>query len=115
MSRITVDQLAALDSPVLIDVREPDEYAAGHAPGAVNLPMSQLDARADEVPTDAPVHVICQSGGRSARATEALAARGVDAVDVEGGTSARRPRLTGAASSAALRSIGACPPPRTTS
>ncbi|OUD88003.1 tRNA 2-selenouridine synthase [Clavibacter michiganensis subsp. michiganensis] len=54
MSRITVDQLAALDSPVLIDVREPDEYAAGHAPGAVNLPMSQLDARVDEVPTDAP-------------------------------------------------------------
>ena len=36
----TVDQLAALDAPVLIDVREPDEYAAGHAPGAVNLPMS---------------------------------------------------------------------------
>lgn len=71
MSRITVDQLAALDSPVLIDVREPDEYAAGHAPSAVNLPMSQLDARVDEVPTDAPVHVICQSGGRSARATEA--------------------------------------------
>jgi len=88
MSRITVDQLATLDSPVLIDVREPDEYAAGHAPGAVNLPMSQLDARVDEVPTDAPVHVICQSGGRSARAAEALAARGVDAIDVEGGTSA---------------------------
>ncbi|MGO4784188.1 rhodanese-like domain-containing protein [Cryobacterium sp. W22_MBD10_FK3] len=88
MNQITVDQLAALDSPVLIDVREPDEFAGGHAPGAVNLPMSQLGDRLAEIPTDAPVHIICHSGGRSARVTDALAARGVSAIDVAGGTSA---------------------------
>lgn len=88
MNQITVDQLAALGSPVLIDVREPDEFAGGHAPGAVNLPMSQLGDRLDEVPTDVPVHIICQVGGRSARVTEALAGRGVSAIDVAGGTSA---------------------------
>jgi rhodanese-related sulfurtransferase len=88
MNQITVDQLAALDSPVLIDVREPDEFAGGHAAGAVNVPMSQLGERLDEVPTDVPVHIICHSGGRSARVTEALAGRNVDAIDVAGGTSA---------------------------
>ncbi|WP_316315100.1 rhodanese-like domain-containing protein, partial [Clavibacter michiganensis] len=78
MSRITVDQLAALDSPVLIDVREPAEYAAGHAPCAVNLPMSQLDPRVDEVPPAAPVHVTCQSGARRAPSPDALAPSGRD-------------------------------------
>ena len=88
MNQITVDQLAALNSPVLIDVREPDEFAAGHAAGAVNLPMSELGDRVAEVPTDVPVHIICQSGGRSARVTEALAGQGVSAINIAGGTSA---------------------------
>ena len=88
MNQITVDQLAALDHAVVIDVRETDEYADGHVPGARNVPLSQLQDRLDEVPEGSPVHVICQSGGRSARATAALAAHGIDAVDVEGGTSA---------------------------
>lgn len=88
MNQITVDQLAALDHPVVIDVREADEHAGGHVPGARNLPLSQLEDRLGDVPVGAPVHVICQSGGRSARATAVLTARGVDAVDVEGGTSA---------------------------
>ena len=88
MNQITVDQLAALDHAVVIDVRETDEYAGGHVPGARNVPLSQLQDRLDEVPEGSPVHVICPSGGRSARATAALAAHGIDAVDVEGGTSA---------------------------
>ncbi|MFB2580975.1 rhodanese-like domain-containing protein [Herbiconiux sp. P15] len=88
MKSITVQELAALPSPVVIDVREPDEFASGHAPSAVNIPLSQLAQRLDEVPTAGPVHVICQLGGRSAQATEALASRGVDAVNVTGGTSA---------------------------
>ena len=88
MNQITVDQLAPLDHPVVIDVREADEYAGGHVPGARNLPLSQLEDRLGDVPVGAPVHVICQSGGRSARATAVLTARGVDAVDVAGGTSA---------------------------
>jgi rhodanese-related sulfurtransferase len=48
----------------LVDVREPDEYAAGHIPGAVSLPMSRFDAA--ELPADKPVVLVCQSGRRSA-------------------------------------------------
>ncbi len=90
MEQITVEQLAALEDAHVIDVREPDEYAGGHVPGATNIPMSQLAERFGEIPADVPVHVICQSGGRSARATEALAAAGINAIDVAGGTSAWR-------------------------
>ncbi|MGW5050805.1 rhodanese-like domain-containing protein [Actinokineospora sp. NPDC004072] len=68
----------------LLDVREPDEWAAGHAPGAVHIPMGELAGRLDELP-DAPLHVICRSGGRSARVTAYLNANGWDAVNVEGG------------------------------
>lgn len=88
MNQITVDQLAALEEPTLVDVRESDEYAAGHAPGAMNLPLSELTGRVADVPTDGSVHVICQSGGRSAQATAFLAERGIDAINVEGGTNA---------------------------
>jgi rhodanese-related sulfurtransferase len=88
MNQITVAQLAALDRPTLIDVRESDEFAAGHAPGAINVPLSELNSRVHEVPTDGSVHIICQAGGRSARATEFLTANGVYAIDVAGGTNA---------------------------
>jgi rhodanese-related sulfurtransferase len=88
MNQITVNQLAALDHPTLIDVREFEEFAAGHAPGATNVPLSELDNRLHEVPTNRPVHIICQAGGRSARATEFLTANGVHAIDIAGGTNA---------------------------
>jgi rhodanese-related sulfurtransferase len=88
MNQITVDQLSALDQPALIDVREADEFAAGHAPGAVNVPLSELHARAQEIPADGDVYLICQAGGRSAQATAFLGARGVNAINVTGGTNA---------------------------
>ncbi|WP_420095180.1 rhodanese-like domain-containing protein, partial [Clavibacter michiganensis] len=88
MNNITVHELATSTGATIIDVREADEYADGHARTAINVPLSELDARIDEIPTDRPVHVICQSGGRSARATEALTAQGIEAVNVTGGTSA---------------------------
>lgn len=62
----------------LIDVREVDEYAAGHLPGAINVPLSDLQNRVDEIPKDTPVVLVCRSGGRSARAGEFLAAQGWD-------------------------------------
>src|SRR5947209_1251173 len=52
---------------VLLDVREPEEYAHGHVPGAVNLPQAELAIRLDEVPGDRPIMVICQSGYRGLR------------------------------------------------
>jgi len=85
MQSITVQQLRERTGTPLIDVREPYEFEAGHVPGAVNLPMSTLGAHLDELP-DQPFDVICQVGGRSARVVEALAARGHDATNVEGGT-----------------------------
>ncbi|MDX2376031.1 rhodanese-like domain-containing protein [Microbacterium sp. LRZ72] len=85
MKSITVQQLRERESTPLIDVRETDEFAAGHVPGAVNLPMSRIGDLLDELP-EGSFDVICQAGGRSARVVEALEARGHDATNVEGGT-----------------------------
>jgi rhodanese-related sulfurtransferase len=77
--------------PLLIDVRTPGEFADGHVPGAKNVPLDELDARVAELGgPDREVYVICQSGGRSARASAALAAKGLHPVDVAGGTGAWR-------------------------
>ncbi|KAA9133812.1 rhodanese-like domain-containing protein [Microbacterium caowuchunii] len=85
MKSISVQQLHERDGVPLIDVREPDEFAAGHVPGAVNVPMSSIGGRLDELP-DGAFDVICQAGGRSGRVVEALEARGYDATNVDGGT-----------------------------
>ena len=85
MKSITVAQLAERSGTPLIDVRERDEFAAGHVPGAVNIPMSEIGDRLSELPGEA-FDVICQAGGRSARVVQALEARGYDVTNVEGGT-----------------------------
>lgn len=72
----------------LLDVREDDEWDAGHAPQAVHIPLGQLPARVDELaqfPEDRPIHVVCRTGGRSARAAAWLSDNGWDAVNVAGG------------------------------
>lgn len=76
---------------VLLDVREDDEWTAGHAPKAVHVPMGQVSQRLDEIAAavpDRPVHVVCRSGARSARVTAYLSELGLDAVNVEGGMQA---------------------------
>jgi rhodanese-related sulfurtransferase len=70
---------------VLLDVRENDEWAAGHAPSARHIPMSELQGRLGELGKDDDVFVVCRSGGRSARVTAFLNANGWDAVNVDGG------------------------------
>lgn len=85
MKSITVEQRRTRADVPLIDVREPDEYAAGRVPGAVNLPMSRIGDLLHELP-EGEFDVICAVGGRSGRVVEALEARGFDAVNVEGGT-----------------------------
>lgn len=86
MRTISPTDLAALGADALIiDVREPDEFTDARVTGAVNIPLGTLSERLDEVPRDRTVHVMCLSGGRSARATAYLASEGVAAVDVEGG------------------------------
>lgn len=72
-----------------VDVRQPDEYAAGHVPGAVNIPLSQLGTRAESLHADskgAPVYVICASGNRSKAGAALLVKGGLDARSVAGGT-----------------------------
>lgn len=70
---------------LLLDVREPNEWEAGHAPGATFIPLGSVPDRVGDLPAGQTVVVICRSGGRSARATEFLRARGVDAVNLAGG------------------------------
>lgn len=71
---------------VLVDVREPDEYAAGHAPGAVSVPLGTLTA--DKVPAGIDLLLICRSGRRSAKAVQQLSAAGRHALNVDGGMEA---------------------------
>jgi rhodanese-related sulfurtransferase len=89
---IDVEELARLrgEGVPLVDVREPDEWQEFRVPGAQLLPLGEVHERIDEVPADGTVYVICKSGGRSAKAVELLRARGVDAVNVAGGSLAWR-------------------------
>ncbi|WP_327370376.1 rhodanese-like domain-containing protein [Streptomyces sp. NBC_01217] len=94
--RVTVQEAAARTGhgstasggdAVLLDVREPHEWQAGHAPRAVHLPLSALVAGAG-LPANArsrPLIVICRSGNRSRQAADVLTARGSEAADVIGG------------------------------
>jgi len=76
---------------VLIDVREPGEYAQGHAVGARLIPLNSVFARQNELPDDKDVLFICQMGSRSALAAEYAAAAGKTRLfNVEGGTEAWR-------------------------
>ncbi len=70
----------------VLDVREDDEFTAGHVPGAVHIAMNDVPQRLADVPTDRQVMVICQSGGRSRAITDYLKAQGVDAFNVTDGT-----------------------------
>jgi rhodanese-related sulfurtransferase len=70
---------------VLLDVREDDEWAAGHAPQALHIPLGEIAGRLGDLPADANLLVVCRAGGRSARATAYLNANGWTAVNVDGG------------------------------
>ena len=73
------------DGAFLLDVRERDEWAAGHVPGALHIPLGQLSARAGEVARDRAVYVICRTGHRSGYAARALAGAGWQAHNVADG------------------------------
>jgi phage shock protein E len=74
---------------LVIDVRSPEEYAAGHVADAINLPLAELEARLAEVPTDTPVVTYCmmkhRGHSRGERAADLLRARGYQASVLEGG------------------------------
>ncbi len=70
---------------LLLDVREDDEWEAGHAPEAVHVAMGEVSERLDELPVDRTVVCICRVGGRSGAVASALAGAGYDVRNVDGG------------------------------
>jgi rhodanese-related sulfurtransferase len=83
-----VPQIPAVQVPAdayLLDVREPEEWEAGHVPGAEHIPLGDLGARHTELVQDRPLYVICRSGARSGQAAQALAGVGWDASNVSDG------------------------------
>jgi rhodanese-related sulfurtransferase len=81
---VTVSQVG--DDAYLLDVREPDEWEAGHAPGAHHVPMMEIPARMAEIPEDGEVVVVCRSGGRSGQVVSYLTGNGWDNVrNLDGG------------------------------
>ncbi|MFD0371027.1 MULTISPECIES: rhodanese-like domain-containing protein [unclassified Streptomyces] len=98
----TVDVASVPADALVLDVREDDEWAAGHVEGALHVPMSDFVARFGEV-TEAVADgrrafVMCRVGGRSAQVTQYLVRQGIDAVNVDGGMlawdGAGRPMVT---------------------
>lgn len=85
------------DGLPVLDVREDDEWAAGHIDGAVHIPLGELPARLGDVP-ESQTLVVCKGGGRSARAVAYLQQQGYDVVNLAGGMldwqSAGRPMVS---------------------
>ncbi|HEX6124598.1 MAG TPA: rhodanese-like domain-containing protein [Pyrinomonadaceae bacterium] len=92
VSEITPEQaLPAVEAAYsqFIDVRTPEEFAAGHAYRARNIPLDELTANLDRLEKNEPVYLICQSGRRSKEAAEILVKEGfAQAISIEGGTAA---------------------------
>lgn len=71
-------EAVAASGALVIDVRQPEDYAEGHIPGAVNIPLRELAANVDKIPTDTQVFVYCQSGFRAGLAVSSLRTMGYD-------------------------------------
>jgi rhodanese-related sulfurtransferase len=69
----------------LLDVREADEWDAGHVPGSVHIPVRELGPRQAELPSDRTILAICRSGSRSGMVTRALTDAGYQVENLEGG------------------------------
>ena len=83
-----VKTFAATPGAMLLDVRNPDEYAGGHIPGSVNLPLSEIRTAEDRIPDpDTPLFVYCLSGARSSRAIAELQSMGYTDLHNLGGIS----------------------------
>jgi rhodanese-related sulfurtransferase len=74
-----------LSGAVMIDVREEEEWSAGHAPHALLIPMSRVEARLGEIRAEKPAVIVCRTGGRSKAITQLLTSHGINAVNLAGG------------------------------
>jgi rhodanese-related sulfurtransferase len=105
----TVPEILVQDLPadaVILDVREPEEWAAGHVEGATHVPLGEVPQRLGELPDADPLYVICRSGNRSGRAVAWLGQQGVETVNIAGGmrawAAAGRPMVSDAGEPAVL-------------
>jgi len=80
------DALSRPEPPLVVDVRMPFEFASGHVPGSINIPLPRIAASTAELTGQGEVWLVCRSGNRSASAAQALAGAGLDLVNVDGGT-----------------------------
>jgi rhodanese-related sulfurtransferase len=105
--------VSAAEPPYLLDVRTPEEFAAGHIPGAVNIPVDELRSRLGELPRDRQIAAYCQVGQRGYLATRILLQAGFSAVNVSGGYKtyqivqpSPRPAILGAPAVCDLAQVG---------
>lgn len=84
----TVDPADVPADATILDVREEEEWDAGHVEGSTHVPMSGLAGRVDEVPATDPLVVVCRMGGRSAQVAGWLRQQGREAVNLSGGLEA---------------------------
>jgi rhodanese-related sulfurtransferase len=87
LSNVTVHdaQLILKDGALLLDVRQDDEFALGHAPGALHIALNELPDHLARLDKGRRIVCVCRSGGRSSRASEFLLEHGYDVVNLEGG------------------------------
>lgn len=89
-TEIAVAEFATIENPYVVDVREVNEYVEGHVPSAINVALSGLTENYSDISAHETVYVICQLGGRSARACEFLSSLPefdhVQFVNIAGGT-----------------------------
>ncbi len=85
---MTPEEAAARSDLHLLDVREPDEWQAGHIAGAQHIPLGELRDRLAEVPKERTVLAVCRSGSRSEAATRGLRTLGYTVENLEGGVTA---------------------------
>ncbi len=78
-------KLASQPAPLVLDVREPEEFRQGHIAGATLMPLNNVSRRMHELPRDREILVVCQSGSRSSSATRQLIAAGYNAINLRGG------------------------------
>lgn len=82
------EKLKSPKRPLVLDVRQPEEFRAGHIVGAKLVPLNELARRLNELPKDREIVCVCASGNRSRSATRALLRAGCNAVNMNGGMGA---------------------------
>lgn len=90
---ITTNELSSklAEKPQILDVREPNEFSAGHIPGAKNIPLGKVSSYTPKGKT----YIICQSGMRSKRAAKLLLSKGYDVANIRGGMSSWKGQTRG--------------------